>query len=85
MRDRSTKFRNGYAVLAIPDSGLFAKGGQIVTGHETEMKFSELIVFSRFDDAQAYARQTQRQWEGTDVNGHQWNFLVIPVLVNERL
>ena len=84
MSDRSTKFRNGYAVLAIPDSGLFVKNGQIVTGHETEMKFSELVVFSRSVDADGYAGQNQRQWQGTDVRGHSWKFVVIPVLVNER-
>jgi len=81
---KELKFRNGYAILAVPDSGLFVKNGTLVTGHRTDMKHSKLIVFSRQDDAQRFADENARTWENGDAHGHRWEFKVIPVMVHEK-
>jgi hypothetical protein len=85
MRRKGFEIKNGFVVMAIPDSGLFVKDGKIVSGHETTMSFSELILFSRKFDADKHAAANQIQWEDSDANGHVWSFQVIPVLVSERL
>ena len=85
MRHKGFELKHGYAVLAIPDSGLFVKDGRLVSGHETELNFGELILFSRRLDADTHAEKNQTAWENSDVNGHAWSFQVIPVLVSERL
>ena len=85
MRKQGFHLKHGYAVLAIPDSGLFVKEGQIVTGHDTALKFDEIILFSRETDAQKHADKNQVYWNGADANGHKWNFKVVPVLVSERI
>jgi hypothetical protein len=85
MRSKGFHLKHGFAVLAIPDSGLFTKAGQIVTGHETELRFSELILFSRRQDAEDHASKSKTYWEDGDANGHRWSFQVIPVVVSERL
>jgi hypothetical protein len=85
MRRKGYELKHGYAVLAIPDSGLFVKDGRIVSGHETDLKFSELMLFSRRLDADTHADQQKTYWEDGDANGHTWSFQVIPVLVSERI
>lgn len=84
-RQNGFQLKSGYVVLAIPDSGLFVKDGQIVTGHETPMEFDELILFSRRHDAEILAVSQCERWSDGDKRGHKWNFQVIPVLVSERL
>ena len=79
------QLKHGYVVIAIPDSGLFFKGGKLVTGHETEMKFDELILFSRSQDAEGHAQRQRTQWANADAKGHEWSFHVLPVLVSERV
>jgi hypothetical protein len=81
----SFRLRNGYAVLAIPESGLFVKNGEIVTGHETALKFNELVVFARQEDAEKHAERQKVFWKQGDTNGHVWDFPVIPVMVKEKL
>jgi hypothetical protein len=61
------------------------KDGRLVSGHETDMKFDELILYSRDEDAARLAQQLRVQWANADASGHQWNFHVLPVLVHERL
>lgn len=76
--------KHGYAVLAVPDSGLFVRNEEIQTGHGTTMKWSELLVFSRMSDAEDYAKDAKKGWERGDTLGHRWDFPVIPVLVSDR-
>ena len=85
MRKPGFALKNGYAVMSIPDSGLFVKDGRLVTGHQTEMKFDELLLFSRDQDAQKHAEENQKYWDNRGTGEHKWNFQVIPVLVSERL
>ena len=85
MRKAGFHLKHGYIVIAIPDSGLFATADGIVTGHQTEMTFSELILFSREADASKHAGQNQKHWKGADANGQRWTFKVLPVLVSERI
>lgn len=85
MRKQGFHLKHGYVVVAIPDSGLFVKDGLIVSGHSTKMRFDEMILFSREQDAADHAQQQRTQWARADMNGHNWSFPVIPVLVHERL
>jgi len=85
MRKAGFHLKHGYVVMAIPDSGLFLKDGRLVSGHQTDMKFDELILYSRDEDAARLTQQLRVQWAGPDASGHQWNFHVLPVLVHERL
>ena len=86
MRKAGFHLKHGYVVMAIPDSGLFLKDGRLVSGHQTDMKFDELILYSRDEDANRLADQLRTQWgDAEDNNGHKWNFHVLPVLVHERL
>jgi hypothetical protein len=85
MRQAGFHLKHGYVVMAIPDSGLFLKDGRLVSGHQTDMKFDELILYSRDEDANKLVDQLRTQWADPDANGHQWNFHVLPVLVHERL
>ena len=85
MRKPGFHLKSGYVVLAVPDSGLFVKDGKIISGHGTEMKFDEVVLFSRRAHADAHAKQNQTYWENGDPQGHQWKFQVLPVLVSERL
>ncbi|MGO8792906.1 MAG: hypothetical protein ACLQVL_36725 [Terriglobia bacterium] len=77
--------KNGYVVMAIPDTGLFVKDGQLRTGHGTEPAFNELILFSRVADAEAHAEKNNKYWAYNTGEGRHWNFKVLPVLVSERL
>lgn len=84
MGTKKWRTTHGYVVLAIPDSGLFVKDGQLVTGHGTSMSWSEMVLFSRREDADKHAARTAANWTNGDANGHAWEFPVIAVLVEER-
>ena len=77
MRRKGYELKHGYAVLAIPDSGLFVKDGRIVSGHETDLKFSaELMLFSR-ETRRRHTTPTNRKPTGkteTLTAGHTWSF-----------
>ena len=75
----------GFAVIAIPDTGLFVNDGEVVTGHGTEMVIDEMILFKRRFDATTFADSLRKKWEAGDKNGVCWKFPVIPVLVSVRL
>ena len=78
--------RFGYAILAIPDSGLFVReDGRLVTGHGTLMQSHEMPLFTRLIDAEHHAYTMKNKWEDGDKNGHSWDFPIVPVVVNERL
>lgn len=81
-RKPGLNLKHAYAVIAVPDSGLFVKNGEIVSGNGTSMRASELILFSRAQDAEQHAKQ-QVQYQIKAEDG--WSFPVIPVLVSERL
>ena len=86
MREKGFQLKHGYVVIAIPKSGLFVKEGKIVTGRDTVLRFSELILFSREADAQAYAQRNRVYWSDGEPHGESsWAFQVLPVLVSERL
>ena len=84
-RKAGMHMKSGYVVIAVPESGLFVKDGRIVTGHETTLKFDEMILFSREFDAKNHANAQEIYWKDGDVHGHKWTFPIIPVLVSERL
>lgn len=85
-RRRQLQTISGFTVIAIPDSGLFVKGGKIVTGHGTEMDADdEMPLFTRRIDADRHAFTRKNKWQEGDVRGHEWDFIVVPVLVRERL
>ena len=79
------ELKNGYAVLCIPESGLFVKNGEVVTGRGEEIVVSEMVLYSRRADADLGAKVMGERWKGGDRKGQEWNFLVIPVLVHERI
>lgn len=83
-RRKNIALPQGYAVLAIPDTGLYVRNGKLETGHGTETRFSEIMLFSRISDAHRHAWQMKDQWAKVE-NGHTWDFPVVPVLVRERL
>lgn len=82
-RKKSLRER-GYAVIAIPESGLFLKDGKLMSGHGTEVVVDEIWVFTRSEDATANAKIREQKWQDGDGNGRHWNFPVLPVFVSER-
>ena len=85
MRRRSQfTLPTGFAVLAIPETGLFVKDGKIVTGHGTEMEADELPLFKRRVDADSLRLSRMEHWRHGDSNGKHWDFVVVAVLVQER-
>ncbi len=84
-REKKWTLTHGYAVLAIPETGLFVRDGQIKSGHGTTMAISELILYSRRVDADNHAAQNAKYWAQKEPAGSPWHFEVLPVLVEERL
>jgi hypothetical protein len=74
-----------FAVLAIPETGIFVKDGRIVTGHGTEMEADEIILFKRRADAVLHSRSRTNQWIAGDANGKKWSFPIVAVLIRERV
>ena len=62
MREKGFQLKHGYVVIAIPKSGLFVKEGKTVTGRDTVLRFSELILIFGEADAQAYAQRNRVYW-----------------------
>jgi hypothetical protein len=85
---RKQKFSSSFCftVLAVPDSGLFAKGNDIVAGHSRDIiPTGEMPLFTRSEDARNHARgRANEHREKFPNDTHEWNFVVIPVLVSER-
>jgi hypothetical protein len=81
-RKPGLNLKHAYAVIAVPESGLFVKDGEFISGHGTSMRVSELVLFSRRSDADLHAFQCGGKWAET---AEKWLFPVIPVLVSERL
>lgn len=87
MRRRSQlSLPTGFAVLAVPESGLFSKDGRITTGKGRSMKAEEIILFKRLADAEEHARQLRTSaWPDADTGEAAWSFPILAVLVKERL
>lgn len=81
-RSKSLTRTNGYVVIAVPETGLFVKCGEIVTGDGSPMHVSELILFTRHEDAKHHSEAQERYWKD---RAPAWQFPVIPVLVSERV
>lgn len=87
MTSRGTKWtlHTGFAVLSIPENGLFYRKGQLETGDGVPVAVSEMILFARRADAEKHAQQQAWDWQAGDRRGNEWKFTVISVLVNERM
>jgi hypothetical protein len=82
MRKTGLKAKNGYVVVGIPSDGLFVKNGQLVRGNGSEVKTGDLILYTRDADAQKHATSCEKYYAGTSLK---YTFMVLPVLVSERL
>ena len=71
--------KHGYAVIAVPESGLFVKGGRLETGAGNPMRVSELSIFTSRESADRNAIALQKEWAA-----EKWSFPVVPVLIRER-
>ena len=76
--------KRGYAVLAVPKSGLFLKNGELETGNGSAMRFDEILIFSRRVDAESHARTNQTYWAQNPKRNDDWDFAVLPVFVRDR-
>jgi hypothetical protein len=72
-----------YAVIAIPETGLFARNEMVVTGHDTEMEVEGLVLYVRRSEAEEFADQERERWANHDLE-HTWSFPILRVLVDER-
>lgn len=76
--------KHGFAVIAIPETGLFVRDGQLVTGHNTSMAVNKLLVHGKREDAVIHAIKCEREWSLKEPDGKPWHFHVMPVQVEER-
>lgn len=68
----------GYTVMAVPESGLFVKHGELHTGDGDPLAaLGELQLFSRMIDAERLQLNLIGKWPG-------WKFPIIAVRVKER-
>jgi hypothetical protein len=75
----------GFAVIAIPESGLFFKDGRLGSAEGLEMTTDEIILFKRRLDAEAHAKYLKDGWENGTQAKERRDYVVIGVLVQERL
>ena len=84
-RKSQLSLTTGFAVMAVPESGLFAKDGRIITGKGHCLRVEEMILFKRLHDAEEHVRQLEAAWPEGDPTEKNWKFIVLSVLVRERL
>lgn len=76
--------RHGFAVMAVPETGLFVKDGRLETGHGTPMVVNKIFVFAKRQDAVIHAVLHEQNWSKKEVEGKPWHFHVVPVQVEEK-
>lgn len=76
--------KHGFAVIAVPETGLFVKDGHLVTGHNTPMVVNKIMVHGKREDAVIHAIKCEREWSQKEPEGKPWHFHVVPVQVEEK-
>lgn len=76
--------KHGFAVIAIPETGLFVRDGRLVTGHGTPMVANKIIVHAKRENAVIHAIKDEREWSAKEPEGKPWHFHVMPVQVEEK-
>ncbi len=84
-RRKQITLASGFIVMAVPESGLFAKEGRITTGKGSCPRVEEVILFSRMFDAEQHVKHLKSAWPDGDDTEQKWSFPILAVLVSERL
>ena len=74
----------GFAVISIPESGLFYKDGRMVSGDGLELTCEEIILFKRRTDAEAHSTYLRGAWDDGSQKIERREYVIMGVLVKER-